>query len=154
MTRLSGWLPLLLLSAVAGCASAPEGGATPGSVTSDPPTLLVGDFEDDYGNRFTISSEVWLQRPRSRYSVVSWVPSRQYLIARNHPDNPSSAGLWTRIHWLELEGTPPWRWGFCLSAYSAASREVAEATDVVDRSDPRTGCNGWPFSRMRPLEDR
>ena len=112
---------------------------------------LLGEFEDDYANRYTITATEWFQHPRSRYRIVKWHPTDRYLIAQNDPANPSGGGLWTRIDWLGLSGMPPYTWGFCLSAYAAASPAAAESTAVAQRSTPLTGCGGFPFSRMRRL---
>lgn len=143
----------LLASAVAAaCASDPAPRIGPDPASSEPPALLLGSFEDDYGSRFTISADGWIQHPRSRYTVVRWVPEGRYLVARNHADNPTDGGLWTRIDWVELEGMAPWHWAFCFSSYDADSFEAAESVEPVDRSDPSTGCRGWPFSRMRRTE--
>jgi hypothetical protein len=157
------WLGVLAL--FGGCArgAAPPRApaATPTAaahaLTSDdpstvPPALLLGAFEDDYGNRFSITRDVWTQHPRTRYLVTRWRPAGQYVIARNDFSNPSDGGSWTRIDWMPLTGYPPYRWAFCLSAYRAPSAESAESTAIADRSAPRTGCGGHPFSRMRPVE--
>lgn len=133
----------LVCSSLFACAYRGTPPAASGPVDSGPPALVLGEFQDDYGNSFTVSAEVWIQHPHGRYTVDRWVPKRQYMIARN-PD-----GEWARIDWLELDGAEPWTWGFCLSAWNADSPKAAEAVEVVDREDPRTGCNGWPFSRMR-----
>lgn len=112
---------------------------------------LLGDWEDDYGNRFTITRVGWVLRDSSRYDVLRWSTSEQYLIARNVATNPSDPGLWTRVDCVELEGMEPWLWAFCLSAYDAETAEAAEAVTVADRAAPRTGCNGFPFSGMKPI---
>lgn len=109
----------------------------------------LGDFEDDYGNQFTITETQWLQRPRSRYRITMWRPQAQYLIARNDGQNPSEHGLWTRIDWMILHDMPPYRWAFCMSAYGVLSAAAAESTAVARRETPRTGCNGFPFSLMK-----
>jgi len=62
----------------------------------------------------------------------------------------SAPGPWARIDWMRFSGMAPYPWGFCLTAYRAPSRDVARATPALDRSRPRTGCNGSPFWRMRP----
>lgn len=116
-----------------------------------PPTLLLGDFQDDYGNRFTITPTEWFHRPRSRYRVVRWDPVGQYAIAQNDSANPGEPARWTRIDWLVLSGMPPYEWAFCLTAYDAATSEAAERTPAARREIPRTGCNGFPFSRMRRI---
>lgn len=77
------------------------------------------------------------------------MPARRYLIAWNDSSNATAPGLWTRIDWIPLSGMPPYAWAFCLSAYEAPSRAAAEATAIARPDTPRTGCNGYPFSRMR-----
>jgi hypothetical protein len=115
-----------------------------------PPALLLGTFTDDYGNRYQISATEWGQSPRTRYRIRHWNAAGRYLIAQNDSANASDGGLWTRIDWVELPGMPPYRWGFCYSAYRAPSAAVAETVSVARRDTPRTGCNGFPFSRMQP----
>ena len=137
---------LLLISAflcLASCAShAPREAATP-------PSMLLGDFVDDYGIGHRIDANEWLQRPDTRYRVVAWHPEAQYLIARNDAGNRSDAGKWTRIDWVTLPGMPPYAWAFCMSAWDAATQADAERADIARRGTPKTGCNGYPFSRMR-----
>jgi hypothetical protein len=113
------------------------------------PAELVGEFEDDYGNAFRISDTLFFQLPRARYQVVEWNSAEQYLVARNGEGNPSDGGLWTRIDWMPFSGMEPFTWGFCLTAYRAVSAGAARATPAAVRATPRTGCNGFPFSRMR-----
>ena len=120
-------------------------------VDGTPPPWLVGEFEDDYGIRYTITPSEWIQHPSMRYHVVQWNAKGQYLIAHNDPNNPTAPGRWTRIDWLELQEGTPYRFGFCLSAYDAVTAAAAEATDIARRESPTTGCNGFPFSRLRPV---
>lgn len=117
-----------------------------------PPPLLLGRFVDDYGNTFAISPTRFDQEPRGRFHIVEWNPREQFLIARNDSSNVSDAGRWTRIDWLLLPDMAPYTWGFCLTTYRSATREEARATEPPDRRAPRTGCNGYPFSRMRRAE--
>lgn len=114
-----------------------------------PPALVLGEFVDDYGSRYSISVEEWIHQPAIRYRIVKWNPDKQYAIAQNAPTNSRSADLWTRIDWMPLSGMPPFEWAFCLSAYEAPSAAAAEATEIARREQPKTGCNGLPFSRMR-----
>jgi hypothetical protein len=88
---------------------------------------------------------------RGRYHIVRWVPERHYLIARNDSANRSAPGRWTRIDWLPLGGMPPYEWGFCFSAYAAPSAAAAESVTVARPETPRTGCNGYPYTRMRRI---
>lgn len=144
-------VPLATLGCMAGCAS-PD--ASRRADPQGPPLQVLGEFQDDYGIRYTISEQEWHQHPRSRYRVVRWNARARYLIAQNDPGNPTDPGKWTRIDWIVLPGMSPYEWAFCLSAYSAPSAEAAERADVARRDIPKAGCNGYPFSRMRPVGDR
>lgn len=141
--------PAALVLLTMACSHPGSGSTPPAALLAD--SMVLGNFEDDYGSRHTVTSTEWFHRPRARYHIVRWIPAKEYLIARNDPANPSDGGLWTRIDWLRLSGMPPYTWGFCMSAYNAASAEAAESTLVARRETPRTGCNGFPFSRMRRL---
>lgn len=138
------WLALLALLAAA-CAQ-PSTAPLP---TTMPPALVLGEFQDDYGNRFSITPTEWFHQPRSRYHIVRWNPAGQYAIAQNDSTNRGEANRWTRIDWMVLPGMAPYEWGFCLTAYDAPTAAAAEATPTALRESPKTGCNGFPFSRMR-----
>ena len=143
-------LPLLpALALLVGCA--PHADALRDDAGA-PPAILIGDFVDDYGIGHRISEGEWLQRPDTRYRVIAWHPEAQYLIARNDASNRSDAGKWTRIDWIALPGMPPYDWAFCLSAWDAPTQADAERADIARRDTPKTGCNGYPFSRMRRVE--
>ncbi|NNE70415.1 MAG: VCBS repeat-containing protein [Rhodothermales bacterium] len=131
-------LSLLLL---AGC----HPGAAPIAAQS-----IFGAFEDDYGSRYVISETEWLHEGYARYLIQEVNTEEQYVIARNHDDNPSGGGLWSRIDWMQLEGMPPYEWAYCLTAFEAGSKQEAQSTPAANRATPRTGCGGHPFSRMKP----
>lgn len=146
-------LVMVLIAAAAvlhGCSGARTGPTPP---PSGAPAFLLGDFDDDYGIRYEITDSVWAQLPQSRYVIERW-DRRGFAIARNHADNVEDGGLWTRIDWVRLEDMNPWEWGFCLTIWDAASPVLAEQATTADRLDPRTGCNGFPFSRMKRSGDR
>ena len=138
-------LPALIL--LAGCAS--HAVTHREAPTGAPPAMLVGDFVDDYGIGHRIDADTWLQHPDTRYRLVAWHPDAQYLIARNDAGNRSDARRWTRIDWMPLPGMPPWEWAFCISAWDAKTQADAERSAIANRDAPKTGCNGYPFSRMR-----
>ncbi len=144
--RFSPVVSMLALACLVGCALHAD------TTRDTPPSMLLGDFVDDYGIGHRIDAGEWLQRPDTRYRVIAWHPEAQYLIARNDAGNRSDAGTWTRIDWLALPGMPPCDWAFCLSAWNAATQADAERTDIARRNTPKTGCNGYPFSRMRRVE--
>ena len=87
-----------------------------------PPAWLEGEFEDDYGSRYTITANTWVHRPGMTYHIAAWNSEGQYAIARNDSSNATGSGRWTRIDWLQLRDMAPYEWAFCLSAYEAATQ--------------------------------
>ncbi|MBW0177792.1 hypothetical protein [Sediminibacterium sp.] len=122
-------------------------------VTDTIPVTMPAIVSDDYGIRYTISDSLWIQHPSSRYHILRWDKEKQYIIAKNDAQNKSDAGLYTRIDYMKFAGMEPYTWGFCLSVYNAVSDSIAEfGPNKTDRSNPRKGCNGFPFSRMKKSE--
>ena len=115
------------------------------------PEGLSGTFSDDYGIKYQISDTVWTQLPKTRFHILRWNTGGQYLIARNNAGNPGEGGLYTRIDYMRFENMEPYRWGFCLTSYNAPDDKAAEAVAIADRKNPRKGCNGFPFSRMKKV---
>ena len=111
--------------------------------------MVLGEFADDYGGHHSVSATTWMQGTSTRYTITRWVPEQQYFIAHNDSANRTDGGKWTRIDWMPLSGMPPYEWAFCFSAYNAPSAAAAESTLVAKREMPRTGCDGFPFSRMK-----
>ena len=120
-----------------------------GCTTLKPVDGRVGEFEDDYGITYRITPTEWVQNPGTKYHIVAWNRDARFLVARNDTGNPEDGGLWTRIDWMEFEDMKPWQWGFCLTEYRAASADDAARAAAADRDNPRTGCRGFPFSRMK-----
>lgn len=173
--------PLLFIVLMTGCVTSDSSRLSPhteqtacnATAEANPcdnaPAFLLGQFEDDYGIEYQISPETWTQfgsvqydtnatenpvyasRPASRYQIWKWNSKGQFLIAQNDSSNGSSPGLWTRIDWMRLPDMAPFEWAFCISAYEEQSAEAAENVMIADRTVPKTGCNGHPFSRMKPL---
>ena len=54
-------------AATVGCAGKHAPTAMP-----SPPALVVGEFVDDYGSRYTITAKEWFHQPAIRYRVVKW----------------------------------------------------------------------------------
>jgi hypothetical protein len=131
------------------------GGCAGGPPAPEPShAFLLGSFTDDYAERYQISEAEWFQAPHGRLHILRWDDAGQFLIARNDSANANDPGLWTRIDWIELIGMAPYTWAYCSSAFNAPSPAVAETVSVANRATPRTGCNGFPFSRMRRVEER
>lgn len=116
------------------------------------PEMLKGNFMDDYKITYTINDSLWTQKPNAKYHIIKWNEKEQYLIARNDKNNQADGGLYTRIDYMTFENMQPFLWGFCLSAYNASTEAAAEAVRIADRANPRKGCNGFPFSRMKRVE--
>jgi len=113
------------------------------------PTMIKGDFIDDYGIRYTVNDTLWTQLPNIKYHIISWNTTEQYLLARNDDKNPGEAGLYTRIDFMTFNNMAPFLWGFCLTTYDAKTIEEARTKAKADRENPRKGCNAYPFSRMK-----
>ena len=118
-----------------------------------PPGLILGNWVDDYGIEYEISKDTWFQKPGNKYDVVKWDDKKQYMIAYNEDENVAHGGLWTRIDWMKLEKMAPYEWAFCITEYKAKTRAEAEGNWSADRSKPKEGCNGFPFSRMKRIQD-
>lgn len=119
------------------------------SATLVPDERLIGHFIDDYGIRYSISGSIWRQHPGTVYHIDYWDAAGQFIIARNDESNSGNPGLWTRIDWTILEDSGPYIWGFCLTVYDARSSTIAASAVPALRETPRSGCNGFPFSRMQ-----
>lgn len=122
------------------------------STISNIPQNIKGNFKDDYDIAYTINDSVWIQHPNVKYHLISYDSKGKYFIAGNDAKNPSEAGLYTRIDITHFENMEPFRWGFCLTKYNAKTIEEAMAAASADRANPRKGCGGYPFSRMKRTE--
>ncbi len=113
------------------------------------PAFLKGTFLDDYGVAYTINDTIWQQQDIALYHIIRHNEKEQYLIARNDSSNRSAKNLYTRIDYMRFENMDPWYWGYCFSVYNAANDSIAANAYIADRTNPRKGCNGFPFSRMK-----
>ena len=118
------------------------------------PEFALGTFTDDYQITYTINDTLWVQHPNIKYHIIKWNPEQQYLVAKNDAENKTDANKYTRIDYMIFNGMEPFLWGFCLTAYDAATDKIAEETAYADRKNPKKGCNGYPFSRMKKAEPK
>jgi len=114
-----------------------------------PPAYMLGSFEDDYQIKYKITDTLWLQLPNTKFHIIKWNTEQKYIIAKNDAKNPGDGNLYTRIDYMTFDNMEPWKWGYCLTAYSAPTDAAAEATAAADRANPKKGCGGYPFSRMK-----
>jgi hypothetical protein len=140
---------LALVHLVAAAAVAMPASLLPAQ-SAQPPAMLLGAFTDDYGYQYRITPETFEILPRTRYRIMTWDSAGQYLIARADSTAARPAGLWLRIDWMQLPAMAPYTWAYCFTAYDAPTADSARATPSANRSAPRTGCGGHPFSRMKP----
>ncbi len=124
------------------------------SIKPKAPEFALGNFTDDYGITYTINDSLWVQNPTMKFHILKWNPEKQYLVAKNDSNNKTDANKYTRIDYMTFTGMEPYKWGFCLTAYNAETDEIAEKTAYVDRLNPKKGCNGYPFSRMKKTETK
>jgi hypothetical protein len=116
------------------------------------PATYTGRFTDDYGILYSITDSIWVQEPDIKYYLLKYDSTGQYFIARNAATNPGEGGLYSRIDVIRFNNMEPWQWGFCLTAYKAQTPEEAVNHAAADRANPRKGCNGYPFSRMKRVD--
>ncbi len=112
------------------------------------PAALLGNFKDDYGSTYFITNTTWVQDKRVKYHLLQYNKKQNYFIAKNDEANPSDGGLYSRIDIIYFGKNELWHWGYCLTAYKANTIQEA-MNSTADRANPRNGCNGYPFSRMK-----
>lgn len=116
------------------------------------PVALPASFTDDYYSRYIISDTLW-QQGSAKYHILKWNKAEQYIIAQNDNNNRTEKGLFTRIDYMQFTEMPPYTWGCCYTTYDAKTEVQAESCqNKADRTNPRKGCNGFPFSRMKKVE--
>lgn len=113
------------------------------------PTWVKGSFTDDYNIKYTVTDSLWFQKPNAKYQILEHNAGKQYLLVRNDDSNASEGGLYSRIDYMLFQNMAPYSWGFCLTSYDAKTPDEARMKAVADRSNPKKGCNGFPFSRMK-----
>jgi hypothetical protein len=113
------------------------------------PVWITGRFTDDYGSRYTINDSLFIMDSSIRYHVLEWNEQGQYILAQNDLSNKTDKGLFTRIDYMRFNGMEPFTWGYCFTIFNAPDRQAALQKAAADRANPRKGCNGYPFSRMK-----
>ena len=111
----------------------------------------LGTFVDDYGIKYEIKNDSWIQEPNVKYHIIEWNEKEKFILAKNDKANPSEKELYTRIDLTNFENMGDFRWGFCLTKYNAVSLAEARNWAAADKVNAKTGCNGFPFSRMKRL---
>jgi hypothetical protein len=120
------------------------------SLVAQVPRDLLGAWLDDYGSRHEVRDSLWVQHGAMRYEILRWDSAGRFAIARNAASNASDGGKFTRIDWMPLDNMAPYTWGFCLTTWNAPTADSALRTPPARREVPRTGCGGFPFTRLKP----
>jgi hypothetical protein len=134
-----------------GCFSIVFSAAAMGQEKTKAPAFVLGSFQDDYGINYAISDTLWFQKESVKYHILEWNQQEQWVLAKNDLLNPSEPGKYTRIDYRQFEKMEPYKWGFCYTVYDADTKEKALKALSADRANPKKGCNGFPFSRLKPL---
>ncbi|HRN52513.1 MAG TPA: hypothetical protein PK788_03405 [Gemmatimonadaceae bacterium] len=113
-----------------------------------PPALVIGRFVDDYDIRYEVTPTTFRHGSRTRYRIAEWHVRERFFVAQQEPDSTGRAP-WVRVDWMEFSGMPPYTWGYCFTVYGATTAAAARTAAPANRETPRTGCGGFPFSRMR-----
>ena len=122
------------------------------TTTQKLPSWLKGTFQDDYGIHYNINDTMFVMEGAAKYHILQWNPKEQYLLTQNDSSNKTDKGLYTRIDYTTFTGMEPFVWGYCFTVYNAADKAAALQAATADRANPKKGCNGFPFSRMKRNE--
>jgi hypothetical protein len=113
------------------------------------PEWMKGEFVDDYGIRYQINDSAFVMSGSGKYHILKWDEKGEFLLTQNDSLNKAEQNLFTRIDYMKFSGMEPFKWGYCFTVYNAQSKEAALKAASADRSNPKKGCSGYPFSRMK-----
>lgn len=122
---------------------------TPTSNNNSLPAFLIGEFEDDYGVHYQIDQQVFRLLPDDKFHIISVNKADGFLILQNDSLNTYAPSLFTRIDYQKLKNMEPYEWAFCFSSFEEVSVKDATSKVNTQTTDLMTGCNGFPFSRMK-----
>ena len=115
------------------------------------PDFMIGSFSDDYDITYSISDSLFSMGSTTIIHILEWDTEKQFFIGQNDSSNTYDPLQFSRIDWIELSEMESFTWAFCMSAYNAPSTDSARATTTTNPQSPKTGCNGYPYSRMKPI---
>lgn len=119
------------------------------ALTLKAPPELTGSFTDDYGITYTLTDSLFIQAPGIRYHIIRWDTASQFFIAYQVPKKTPDSLVYTRVDYMRFTNMQPWIWGYCFTTYTAKNEAEALNYPEADRKNPKKGCNGYPFSRMK-----
>lgn len=142
-------LLLLCIACLTACFSHKGNSVQYQALTLKAPTGLTGNFIDDYGITYTITDSIFLQAPGIRYNIIRWDTAGQFFIASKAVKQQPDSLVFSRIDYMRFTDMQPWLWGYCFTLYTAKNEAEALTHPAADRQNPKKGCNGFPFSRMK-----
>jgi hypothetical protein len=113
------------------------------------PDFMKGTWSDDYEINYKIDDQTWEMGSEITFHVIEWNDNENYIIVENDKSNAFNAGQYSRIDYIFLNDMKSYEWAFCLTAYDKATEGDARNTSAADGENPKSGCNGFPFSRMK-----
>lgn len=117
------------------------------------PIFMIGEFEDDYGVQYQVDNQIFRMLPNDKYHILSVNEAEGFLILQNDSLNKFAPSLFTRIDYQKLNNMNPYEWAFCFSSYEEANVKDAINKVNTQKTDLMTGCNGFPFSRMKKVNN-
>ena len=112
-----------------------------------PPTYMRGNFTDDYDIKYSISDTSWIQYPDFEMSVVTIDTIEMFILGYDTEDS-----TYTKVDYMPFQNQGDYTWGFCYTTYEKENQADALSAASANRDTPKTGCNGFPFSRMKRVE--
>lgn len=105
-----------------------------------------GDYEDDFGYTFSLNSYRWTNGSGSFFSISQYDEQLGWIVAQNDSSNSWSPNLWSKF---DLTSDTDGEMYFCQSTYDAMDEQTALDALSAATDNLTTGCNGFPWSKMR-----
>ncbi len=136
----------LLLSVVVSLATACHSDNATNAKLPEAPDI-EGTYTDGYfENRIT--ADTWTIGT-SVFHIKQVDNQAKYLVAQNDVANAYNPNLWSRFDWAISNSLLY----VCQTTYDAASEQQAIDTPPANAQDFNTGCGGFPWSTLTPLQD-
>jgi hypothetical protein len=109
---------------------------------------LTGTWTDTWAGEHVIDAFAW-KMGASTFHVLSADKVDGVIIAENDGTNEYFPGKYSRFDtvWKDEGG-----WYFCQTAFDAATAEAAEATAPADDANLESGCGGFGWSHLSPVQ--
>jgi hypothetical protein len=133
---------------VAPSCDVPEGLGGFGGADGGEPIAIAGSYTDDFGGSHTITPDSWVSGFAGVFHFTAVDSDEGFAVALNAEDNAYSACAYSRFSWVFEAG----ELYYCQAPYDAATEAAALADTSADETDLETGCGGFPWSKLTPVE--